>query len=94
MLTGKLLKGKRLNYEAGMFRFDGENSDVQGIPTAGRTYAARVSWIPAAARVRLPQAHRLHLRRLRSCTTSPQMSTVKVNAWPSSSLAVAIVPPT
>jgi hypothetical protein len=26
-----------------VFRYDGENSDVKGVPTAGRTYAARVS---------------------------------------------------
>src|SRR5439155_852851 len=43
MLHGKLLKGKRLGYQVGVFRFDGENSDIQGVPTAGRTYAARLS---------------------------------------------------
>src|SRR5207248_2305444 len=43
MLHGKLLKGNRLNYEAGIFRYDGESSEIQGKPTAGRTYAFRVS---------------------------------------------------
>lgn len=46
MLHGKLLKGKRLGYQVGVFRFDGENSDIQGVPTAGRTYAARLSGEP------------------------------------------------
>jgi len=44
MLHGKVTK--RLEYEAGVFRYDGENSDVKGVPTAGRTYAARVSGEP------------------------------------------------
>ena len=46
---GAMLRGditKRLEYEAGVFRFDGENSNIQGKPTAGRTYAARVSGEP------------------------------------------------
>jgi phosphate-selective porin len=42
MLHGHLLKGNRLDYEAGVFRYDGENSDIHGIPTANRTFAARV----------------------------------------------------
>jgi phosphate-selective porin OprO/OprP len=46
MLHGKLLKGKRLGYEVGVFRFDGENSNIQGAPTGGRTYAARISGEP------------------------------------------------
>jgi phosphate-selective porin OprO/OprP len=46
MLHGKFLKGNRLDYEAGVFRYDGENSNLQGIPTAGRTYVARVSGEP------------------------------------------------
>jgi len=46
---GAMLHGditKRVSYEAAVFRFDGENSDIKGIPTAGRTYAARVSGEP------------------------------------------------
>jgi len=46
MLHGKLFKGKRIAYEAGVFRYDGENSEAKGIPTAGRTYAFRVSGEP------------------------------------------------
>lgn len=46
MLYGKILKGDRLGYEAGIFRYDGENSNISGDPTAGRTYAARVSGEP------------------------------------------------
>jgi len=41
VLHGSLLKGNRLDYEAGVFRFDGENSDIHGVPTGQRTYAAR-----------------------------------------------------
>ena len=46
---GAMLHGditKRLSYEAGVFRFDGEHSNIKGLPTAGRTYAARVSGEP------------------------------------------------
>lgn len=46
---GAMLHGditKRIAYEAGVFRFDGENSDLRGKPTAGRTYAERVSGEP------------------------------------------------
>jgi hypothetical protein len=46
MLHGKILHEKHLDYEAGVFRYDGENSDVRGIPSGGRTYAARVSGEP------------------------------------------------
>jgi phosphate-selective porin len=46
MLHGKILRGDRLGYEAGVFRFDGEHSDLRGIPSAGRTYAVRVSGEP------------------------------------------------
>ncbi|PYS56198.1 MAG: hypothetical protein DMG13_00610 [Acidobacteria bacterium] len=46
MLHGNLLKGNRLDYDAGVFRDDGENSGIHGIPTAGRTYAARLTGEP------------------------------------------------
>jgi len=46
MLHGKFLNEGRFNYEAAVFRYDGENSDNRGVPTAGRTYAARVSGEP------------------------------------------------
>jgi len=46
MLHGQLLRGKRLGYEVGVFRFDGENSGLRGVPSGGRTYAARLSGEP------------------------------------------------
>jgi len=58
MLHGKFLEGKRIEYEAGVFRYDGENSDIQGIPTAGRTYAARVSGEPLRYVKALPKTIR------------------------------------
>jgi len=56
MLHGKLFKGEHVTYEAGIFRFDGENSDIRGIPTARRTYAARVSGEPLRYVSFLPKA--------------------------------------
>jgi len=46
MAHGKFLPGKRIEYNFGVFRYDGENSDIHGIPTGGRTYAARISGEP------------------------------------------------
>jgi phosphate-selective porin OprO/OprP len=46
MLHGEFLKGKHVAYEAGIFRYDGESTNVHGLPTAGRTYAARLSGEP------------------------------------------------
>ena len=46
MLHGKFLDGEHLVYEAGIFRYDGENSDIKGVPTEGRTYVARISGEP------------------------------------------------
>jgi phosphate-selective porin OprO and OprP len=58
MLHGKLLKGKRLSYEVGVFRFDGENSDIKGIPTGNRTYAGRLSGEPLRYVKALPKTIR------------------------------------
>jgi phosphate-selective porin OprO and OprP len=58
MLHGKFLKGEHLSYEAGVFRYDGENSNVKGEPTAGRTYVARVSGEPLRYLDRLPNTIR------------------------------------
>lgn len=46
MLHGKFLESAKLEYEAGFFRFDGENSDIKGIPSAGHTYAFRLTGEP------------------------------------------------
>ncbi len=52
MLFGKIPKLKRLQYEFGVFRYDGENTDVKdkltgkSLPSGGRTYAARISGEP------------------------------------------------
>jgi phosphate-selective porin len=36
----------RLEYQAGVFRYDGEGSDIHGQPTAGRTYATSLTGEP------------------------------------------------
>src|SRR6185295_14857935 len=46
MLHGTFLKDDHLEYQVGVFRYDGEGSDIHGQPTAGRTYAARLSGEP------------------------------------------------
>src|SRR5205814_9847024 len=58
MLHGSLLKGNRLDYEAGVFRFDGENSGIHGIPTGGRTYVARITGEPLRYVSMLPKTIR------------------------------------
>jgi len=58
MLSGKFLKGKRIEYEVGVFRYDGENAGIGGLPTAGRTYVARVSGEPLRYAKRLPKTIR------------------------------------
>jgi phosphate-selective porin len=58
MLHGKFLKDDRLTYEAGIFRYDGENSDLKGIPSAGRTYVVRLSGEPLHYLKRLPRTLR------------------------------------
>jgi hypothetical protein len=54
MLYGEFLRGNHLGYEAGIFRYDGENSNIRGDPTAGRTYAARISGEPLRYAAFLP----------------------------------------
>jgi phosphate-selective porin OprO/OprP len=58
MLHGKFLSGGHLGYDFGVFRFDGENSGLQGAPSAGRTYAARISGEPLQYVSRLPKVVR------------------------------------
>ena len=71
MLHGKVLKGDRLNYQAGVFRNDGENSDIQGVPTAARTYAARVTGQPLRFIPQLPGT--LHRVQMGLAVTTGQM---------------------
>jgi phosphate-selective porin OprO/OprP len=56
MLHGRFLK--HLGYEFGIFRFDGENSNVQDAPTGGRTYAWRISGEPLRYLKLLPETIR------------------------------------
>jgi phosphate-selective porin len=58
MLHGTFLEKERLEYQAGVFRYDGEGSDIHGQPTAGRTYAARLSGEPLRAFKELPKTIR------------------------------------
>ena len=46
MIHSKFMKIGRLEYKLGMFRYDGEGSDIHGQPTAGRTYAASLAGEP------------------------------------------------
>jgi hypothetical protein len=46
MVHGNLLKGNRLDYEAGVFKYDGDNSEIHGIPTGGHMFAGRLMGEP------------------------------------------------
>jgi phosphate-selective porin OprO and OprP len=52
-------RGNRWEYQVGVFRYDGEGSDVHGQPTAGRTFAARVVGQPLRPVKRIPRTIRL-----------------------------------
>ena len=54
MLHGKFLKDSRLDYQFGVFRNDGENADIEGLPSSQRTYAARISGTPFRLIPQLP----------------------------------------
>lgn len=58
MLHGTLLEKQRLTYAAGVFRYDGEGSDIHGQPTAGRTYATRLAGEPLRSVTLLPKTLR------------------------------------
>jgi phosphate-selective porin len=58
MLHGTVLEKERLTYGVGVFRYDGEGSDIHGQPTAGRTYAAHLSGEPLRERKQLPKTLR------------------------------------
>ena len=58
MLHSRFLRRARLEYEVGVFRYDGENSDIHGQPTAGRTYAARLTGQPLRLFSGLPRSIR------------------------------------
>src|SRR5262245_36010376 len=48
-------RGSRWEYQVGVFRYDGEGSDVHGLPTAGRTFAARGAGQPLRFVKQLPK---------------------------------------
>src|SRR5262249_61142790 len=48
----------RLEYRAGVFRYDGEGSDIHGQPTGGRTYAASLTGEPIRSVHQLPKTIR------------------------------------
>jgi phosphate-selective porin OprO/OprP len=52
-------RGSRWEYQAGVFRYDGEGSGVHGLPTAGRTFAGRVAGQPLRLVRGLPRTVRL-----------------------------------
>jgi len=58
MLHGSTAKGNRWEYQVGVFRYDGESSDIHGFPTAGRTYAARFTGQPLRSVSQLPKTIR------------------------------------
>ena len=58
MLHAGFLKNNRLEYQIGVFRYDGEGSDIHGLPTAGRTYAARLTGQPLRLVSTLPKTIR------------------------------------
>ncbi len=59
---GRLLQGDRLNYYFGIFRYDGERASKQGNPTAGRTYAVRLTGTPLRSFTSLSRTiQRLHV---------------------------------
>jgi phosphate-selective porin len=58
MLHSSFLKSSRLEYQIGVFRYDGEGSDIHGVPTGGRTYAGRLGGQPLRSLKRLPKTIR------------------------------------
>jgi len=58
MLHAGFLKDDRLKYEIGVFRYDGDGSTIHGVPTAGRTYAARLTGQPLRFVSQLPKTIR------------------------------------
>jgi len=58
MLHSKILEGARLEYQAGVFRNDGEASEIHGVPTGRRTYAGRLTGQPFRVINHLPKTIR------------------------------------
>ena len=54
MLHANFLRRYRLEYQIGIFRYDGEGSGIHGVPTGGRTYAARLTGQPLRSVPQLP----------------------------------------
>jgi phosphate-selective porin len=46
MLHSKFMKNDRLEYAVGVFRYDGEGTNIHGEPTGGRTFAASLTGEP------------------------------------------------
>jgi phosphate-selective porin len=46
VVHSQFLRALRMQYQAGVFRYDGEGTDIHGVPTGKRTYAARVDGEP------------------------------------------------
>jgi phosphate-selective porin OprO/OprP len=58
MLHASFLKSHRLEYQIGVFRYDGESTGIHGVPTSGRTYAARLTGQPLRSVSQLPRSIR------------------------------------
>jgi phosphate-selective porin len=58
LIHSKFMKNDRLQYGVGVFRYDGEGSDIHGQPTAGRTYVAALNGEPLRYVKALPKTIR------------------------------------
>jgi phosphate-selective porin len=58
MVHARFTKSTRLQYQVGVFRYDGDGSDIHGRPTGGRTFAARLSGEPLRPLRSLPRSIR------------------------------------
>jgi len=58
MLHSKFLRSARLEYQVGVFRYDGEGSSIHGVPTGDRTYAGRLTGQPLRLISPLPKTIR------------------------------------
>jgi len=58
MLHSTFLKSLRMEYQAGVFRYDGEGSAIHGVPTGGRTYSGRLTGQPLRPLKQLPKTLR------------------------------------
>jgi phosphate-selective porin len=54
MLHAKFLKNDRMEYKVGLFRYDGESTDIHGAPTGKKTIAGAITGEPLRYLKRLP----------------------------------------